>query len=173
MKADTWKGATLCSSDRTHLWLTWHPLPLSATKNPPAKHVGCILTPVLVCVGPEYARTQMLCRQDPDSRKQPGGKTVRLFFRRLHLKPRGFHRTAAWRAPSVFRTHLIPYWFACGMAEKNNLKNDSYLLPLQGCRDEILPLVENEGDLDICFRGPWVGKLAGQDGKVKDAEPGG
>lgn len=47
MKTDTFKDATLCSSDRTHLWLTWHLLPLSVTQNPPAKPVGCILTPVL------------------------------------------------------------------------------------------------------------------------------
>lgn len=30
---------------------------------------------------PEYANMQMLCRQEADNRKQPGGKTVRLFYR--------------------------------------------------------------------------------------------
>lgn len=75
-----------------------------------------------VCVGPEYARTQMLCSRS----RQP--QTARrlncsAFLQTTSFKAAGISQNGCLKSASVYRTHLIPFLLICMRnGGKNNLE---------------------------------------------------
>lgn len=174
MKTDTFKGATLCSSDRTHLWLTWHLLPLSVTQPPPPPNTSVAFWR-RPCV-----RGTWICKDAnavPSRSWQPQTawrQNCSAFLSKTSFKATGISQNGCLEKAVCLLNAPYTFLLICMRNDgKKQLGNDSYLLPLQSCRDEILPLVENGEELDICFRGLCVRQLAGEDGQVKAAEPGG